>query len=357
MLTPVDVHYLVGLLTLTASEEDVDVELGSMVLDRSTGTERDVAVTVTQRTQAGGVAAYGGIEVKKHGRKLSTEHVEQLCMKLKDMPGLTYRAVVSASGYSKPSKRKAAAHGVDLLELVPPTEIDLAGFSVRLGQDFFWEELALGWVEHRVTFLPRVTLSVAEREGLSRGLLLAADGEPYPAPSLAHVATNLLNNALEQLRHSEEVASRAAGVQHAIQVLVRVEHPSHVELGERTLETSEAGIRGVVAWARRSVKVELHGLKRVIDAHPHVGCVVAEVGPGHIIGLVLKQSGASPLITIPLFRQDQEEDLPSGCLEANPVRSGGRLLATPRHRGEPGRGLITHHGTLPGREAMKGEFK
>lgn len=119
LLTHNDVHLLVGLLSQLTSPEDVEVELGTHVLDVSSGTERDVDVTITARAADGSVAAYAGIEVKDECKPLDIIAVEQLCMKLKDMPSITRRSIVSASGYTKPAKQKAAHHEVDLLTLKP----------------------------------------------------------------------------------------------------------------------------------------------------------------------------------------------------------------------------------------------
>src|ERR1051326_7565329 len=106
MLTETDIHYLVGLLSLASQPDKVDVELGSKVLDVTTGEERDVDITVTVRDD-GGTAVFKGVEVKNHSRKLDATHVEQLAAKLNDMPCIAKRAIVSASGYYDPAIKKA----------------------------------------------------------------------------------------------------------------------------------------------------------------------------------------------------------------------------------------------------------
>jgi hypothetical protein len=117
MLTWVDVQLLVGAISLATNPNDVEVELGSKVVDRSTGTARDVDVTVLSRDADGARAAYVGIEVKDEKRPLDVHEVEGLATKLNDMPAITRRRIVSASGYTAPARRKAAFHGVELLTL------------------------------------------------------------------------------------------------------------------------------------------------------------------------------------------------------------------------------------------------
>jgi hypothetical protein len=46
MLTPTDLHFLVGLLTQISRPDGVELELGSMVFDAVAEEERDVDVTV-----------------------------------------------------------------------------------------------------------------------------------------------------------------------------------------------------------------------------------------------------------------------------------------------------------------------
>lgn len=48
--------------------------------------------------------------------------MEQLCIKFEDMPNITHRAIVSASGYTAPAIAKAEAHNVELYILKSWTE-------------------------------------------------------------------------------------------------------------------------------------------------------------------------------------------------------------------------------------------
>lgn len=45
--------------------------------------------------------------------------VEQLCLKVLDMPAITHRAIVSASGFTEAAQAKAAHHGVELYAMKP----------------------------------------------------------------------------------------------------------------------------------------------------------------------------------------------------------------------------------------------
>jgi|KBSSwiStaDraftv2_1062776.scaffolds.fasta_scaffold11647401_1 hypothetical protein len=57
MLTPTDTQYLVGLLSLAASPEKVELELGSMVYDEAARIHRDVDVTLRVEDESKEVTA------------------------------------------------------------------------------------------------------------------------------------------------------------------------------------------------------------------------------------------------------------------------------------------------------------
>ena len=116
------VQYLVGLCALkwNANAVNLDVTLGAMVPDEASGTKRDVDVTVTADTPDG-VYAFKGYEVKHWSSRLDVADVEALAQKLKDMPSVTHRAIVSTSGFTEPAIKKAAHHGVDLYVIQPWT--------------------------------------------------------------------------------------------------------------------------------------------------------------------------------------------------------------------------------------------
>lgn len=123
----------------------MDVVLGDMVDDVASGTARDVDITVTTRAADGTVHAFKGIEVKAEKRPLDVITVEQLCAKLKDMPGITHRSVVSASGYTAPAIQKAQHHGMELWEL-KDWEDPSQGFShVAFPKRMPFVEASLEW--------------------------------------------------------------------------------------------------------------------------------------------------------------------------------------------------------------------
>jgi len=119
MLTPMMVQYLVGLCCLRHDPDAVEVTIGDMVLDEAAGKERDVDVTVTITDSNSDVSAFKASEVKHEGKPLDVVAVEQLILKLADMPTVTHRAIFSTSGYTDGAQAKAKKHGVDLYSMLP----------------------------------------------------------------------------------------------------------------------------------------------------------------------------------------------------------------------------------------------
>ena len=160
MLTPTDVHFLVGLLTQISRPDGIELELGSMVFDAVAEEARDVDITVRATGENGSVSVFEGIEVKDHTRPLDVAQVEQLCAKLRDMPEITDRAIVSASGYTEPAIRKARHNGVTLYSLVEWTApVEVA--TVTIIPNFEYVESGYRWVEGpHIHFSPM--LEVAE---------------------------------------------------------------------------------------------------------------------------------------------------------------------------------------------------
>ncbi|CAN5116519.1 hypothetical protein BH11PLA2_BH11PLA2_37920 [soil metagenome] len=112
-MTPMHFQYLAGLCCLRCNPDAMEMILGDRVLDESTGTCRDVDVTITIN-ESGNRTAFMGFEAKMESGPLDVSKVEQLCAKLNDMPGFTTRAIVSASGYSKTAIQKAKKHNIKL---------------------------------------------------------------------------------------------------------------------------------------------------------------------------------------------------------------------------------------------------
>lgn len=152
MLTPIDIQILVGLLTRVTNPDAIEIIVGDYVYDDKAKKRRDVDVTVRCKDANGNISAFKGIEVKKHSHRLNVTHVEQLCIKFNDMPEITHKAIVSASGYTKSARRKAEAHGVTLYSLVPWVNSNESFEHVQLTPDFFIQQQVPTVVDGKVIY-------------------------------------------------------------------------------------------------------------------------------------------------------------------------------------------------------------
>lgn len=159
MLTPMLAQYVVALCCLRHDPDAVDVTVGDLVLDIAANKHRDVDVTVTVREKDGVLDAFKAYEVKREGRPLDVAKVEQLCIKLRDMPNLTHRAIVSASNFTEAAVNKALANNVELFSVEPWSEMIEKQFpdfpSVGSPQDFFSsvESNLLYWVDEHLNIV------------------------------------------------------------------------------------------------------------------------------------------------------------------------------------------------------------
>jgi hypothetical protein len=156
MLTPMLVQYVVGLCCTRRNPEAVDVTVGDLVLDVAAQKERDVDITVTLAERDGTLRAFKAYEVKRESEPLDVAKCEQLCAKLRDMPQITHRAIVSASGFTQAAVAKAAANNVELFDLNPWTKPigDQFPALAEIGRpvDFVREVRSnlLCWVDYKV---------------------------------------------------------------------------------------------------------------------------------------------------------------------------------------------------------------
>ncbi len=285
MLTDTDVHYIVGVLTIASGDDNVDVVLGDMVEDVASGNPRDVDITVTTRAADGAVQAFKGIEVKAEKRPLDVIAVEQLCAKLQDMPGITHRGVVSASGYTAPAIAKARYHGMELWELMDwePSQ----GFPhVAFSKNMPFTEVSLEWHGQ-----PNVHLNPDERiddeilEALPRNPpICGADGQPIEGLAnvmgLCHWACD---TALNQVRPAlNETLKENEG--RLLTVDINISNRPQICVGDKRLSVHAARVKGHVYMRHLNHEITFKSLVRIGDSQPYAGIGICELSFGNLVG-------------------------------------------------------------------------
>ncbi|MBA7680122.1 hypothetical protein ES703_88430 [subsurface metagenome] len=311
MLSPTDVHYLVGLLTQVSNPENVDIILGNMVHDNIADKDRDIDITVTYKDANGLISAFNGIEVKRHSRPLDVTHVEQLTAKLNDMPDLSHRGIVSASGYTKPARKKAEARGVDLFSLIQWNNT-MEGFEhISFPPDFFMKEMTLIWADRPLlTYNPSENIPDEIKNQITKNPSVGGvtGGEDNSHITIQQLSDKLNLSALTVLKDREDLKSLAPGAEKQVKCLLERIDGIYVDLKDSKLYLKQALLQGKVKWNERSISPEFKILIKEGELKPYVGCAIAELSQGNLVGFTVSQVDRSlKLINIPLSVRNREK--------------------------------------------------
>jgi hypothetical protein len=290
MLTPTEVHYVAGLLALTSSDAGVEVELGAMVYDEASKTVRDVDVVLRSHKADGTVAAVLGREVKAHGRPLGSDDVEQLVIKQKDMPDITNRSIVSASGYTQPAIDKAAFHGVELYELV---ELPASGNSFEhfRAENVTSRKEGPEWVGAPTTHLnPTRTNQPGDSELFAGNPAVHGHEDPACRDLKSYLERGRLN-VLGQLIDAWPEADRRAGVSKRARLTLRFDAPrAYVKAPYGDVPIDEIVYTGEVRWRIDESKAPFYVLRKVGAEKPDAGCAVFEGPANSLCGVMVSNS-------------------------------------------------------------------
>lgn len=277
MLTPVDLHSLVGLLSVPAGPENVEVVLG-----------KDVDVTITARDKDGKVTAFHGLEVKGRARPLDVADVEQLCARFKATPGLTSHAIVSASGYTKPAIRKARHHAVVPWSFEPLDDPSPGIDQVRWFESVGQPEVTFRRVDRRESRFLDDNLPVRLHDGSeSASLRTVADWA-------AHVVASAINRVIDGEEFQPRLSQLSDGhVDMFGSVAVTFEQPLLFGPPDNSFAVDGAFVTGAIACRTSTTKLDFRilvekgmeeGTKERDDV-PFAGCGIAVLPKGDLVAL------------------------------------------------------------------------
>jgi hypothetical protein len=301
MLTPMLVQYVIGLCCLRRNPDAVDVTVGDLVLDVAAKKRRDVDVTVTLKEADGTVRAFKAYEVKREGEPLDVATVEQLCIKLRDMPAVTHRAIVSASDFTGGAIAKADAHNVELFVLkrwIDPLAKQFPEFPDVGRPDEFLRQFnsnLLVWVDWRLNLhVPDGPRSFCYEDSAP---LFAADGSVHKEFATMRAFTDALlyrsTEILFRLEPAETIsrtfpAEPMAGNEdfeagpawphtHTLGV---VADQVFLKFGTGLALINSVTISGHLQWQRRKRVPEFYIVERVPTGEVFAGAAVADWGSG-----------------------------------------------------------------------------
>jgi len=278
MLTAVDIHYLVGILSRLTSPKDVEIELGSFVWDTASTTHRDVDITVTARNPDGSVATFKGIEVKAHGRKLGSEVVEQLAQKLNDMTSISHKGIVSASGFTRPAIRKAQYHGVDLYELKDwKPESDLEHFKHILSStrksEGLWSKLDMIQLNPSNP-LPSYILDELQFNPQT----LITTNSDAPTMEFNSWLDSIVKHSANQLINHPDAPQAIGVTRRPVRLTASLSEPISILCTTGKVTVTELRVEGEFEWQCTQMQSEFKGLMKLGDKHPIAGCCVSDFG-------------------------------------------------------------------------------
>lgn len=292
MLNENELQCLIGLLYFVSEPDGVAVEVGARVLDVSTGTERDVDVTI-RYARDGSDAGLAALEVKEHGRALDVTHVEQLTQKLSDMPSLASRGIVSASGYTAPAIRKAERHGIELLHFVPWNPLRHGFGNCTFPPEMPFSFLQPRWAEGPIVQLysepqrPQADFVDLDQEALMPG---------GRTTTLRAVTDQAAAEVSRRFASAEPTAP--GGAPNPVEVPTTpvqvMPQPMLLRISGESVRLVGITVRGRLEWDTHKIPTSFHMLQKEGDEKPHIGCVVADLPALNLlVGIVSGPKGVS----------------------------------------------------------------
>ena len=302
MLTPTDVHFLIGLLTLVSRPDGIELELGSMVFDAAAEEERDVDITVRAQKEDGTILAFEGIEVKHHTRPLDVTHIEQLCAKFRDMPGITAPSIVSGSGYYDPAVKKAKRSGVTLYTLrdwIAPMEF--AG--VKITDEFKFHEQTYQWVgQPHVTLNPNLHLpnDISDQISLDTPVFDKNGASLSTNFNLQTLVNNLTSQTTALAEQQGQPLQMSIGETRNVTFNITLEDEPFVVIGGTKISLMQAQVTGEITYIEKIISPAFKVLVRHEDQQPFVGCAVFQMSQGNLAGISINAKRRISFINIPI---------------------------------------------------------
>jgi len=305
MLTATDIHHIVGLLSRATHPESVDVEMGSFVWDEASENNRDVDVTITVRNPDGTVSVFKGIEVKAHSRKLGSEVVEQLAQKMKDMPTITHRAIVSASGFTRPAVKKAKKHGVELYELKewePANDFFHHEPMPAIRTEYGWAQLISAHIN------PSEPVPEEYRAAFLANPVVVFDLDKNAAPIRLREWLNSVSKLAAKEAEKHCGPQPKEGIQRMpASVTLRFTDSAWALVGNTRIRIQEVRFTGVVEQLTRQMPSTHKALVRLGDTRPVAGCCISDFGDFGLLALIITEHKTIELALVPVAERNKQK--------------------------------------------------
>ncbi len=304
MLTPNDIHYIVGILCKLTTPDNVSIVLGDMVYDQASEKDRDIDITISYKNDLNEEVSFIGLEVKDEKRPLGSPEVEQLCIKFKDMHSVIRGGIVSASGYSEPAIRKAKYHGIDLYEFKDWNFRGGELSHLKFSENFCLHETVIEWISPpNFKYIMNGLGDTDENVMLlSNQRIIFTCGDSTNSPKTVEKLTiNLINKALKSQSLKETIDNADIGDEIPVNVSIEIQDPPFFVFNDKQIHLQRLYINGTLRKVVRQNKTVFKILVKYDDNDYQVGTAISEMSNGMLIGLTTSNEDKSVnLIWVPV---------------------------------------------------------
>ncbi len=272
-------------------------------------------VPVIKNCSAGDAGKISASSSRIQGKPLDVVAVEQLILKLADMPKVTHRAVFSTSGYTNGAQAKAKKHGVDLYSMLPwdrPIAEDFPEFvGVGTPGEFLthFQSSLLYWADYQSYFI-----AAAGPESFSfkdETPLFSAEGKKHQKYStmleyrneilmrstgilcMQSPASNVLKTFPFNMHNDDEdyLAGPAWPHTHTLDL---ANDAVYLQLdGQDPFRLDSVTISGHLQWRKRIIEPQFHVFERVGDKAIFAGAAIADYGvdDGRMFAMIFPDKG------------------------------------------------------------------
>jgi hypothetical protein len=305
MLTDIDIHYLVGLLCSVSNPDDVEIILGDRVYNEATETKRDVDITITYKDEDGKINAFLGLEVKAHSAPLDSHHIEQLCAKLKTHKSISKAIIVSASGYTAPSKNVAKYNDIELFHLKNWDNTTNEFEHINIQKDDYQSiQESFEWIGiPHIAFNPDQEFPNEDLPYFSNECpVFDKNKRPIVGiEKLSNLSANILRNINFTNTDSPEIKAINPDENKSVILDTRVTDEPFMLVNGNFYQIKNVRITGTIRKKIICLKNDFKILTKDGDDSIRVGCIITELTSGTLVGLTAsKYDRAIKFINIPV---------------------------------------------------------
>jgi hypothetical protein len=299
MLTPNEMHLLVGLLYKVSNPDALEIELGTMKYDKKAKENRDIDIGLKFQKLNGKKCFLKGVEVKKHKRPLTVETVEQLAAKFKDIGGFEEKGIVSASGYTKGAVNKAKSHNIRLYVFTnTDSSVKINGCVLSSPMPFSESHYNYGKRNFQYIAPPE------KNEDTGENLNWVTQKTKVRLASGDIISLNQLNQqALQGLtsQFMEKDPERKAPPKFEFDELININPPVKFIGPHNEIVVEQIQISGSCTRISNTQNAKLYVLRKLEETIPDVGCAVTLSLKGNIMGITFsKETNRISFINITL---------------------------------------------------------